>query len=100
MPTLNLCSRQWMGKALKGTILKIQVLVQNPKLSSTHQFFYYLLFIIYYLLFIIYYLLFIINWRASEASETLSSLFNRESRIYILNIQPFQVEYRYILYPR
>ena len=24
------------------------------------------------------------NWRASEASETLSGLFNRESRIYIL----------------
>ena len=23
------------------------------------------------------------NWRASEASETLSGLFNRESRIYI-----------------
>ena len=26
------------------------------------------------------------NWRASEASETLSGLFNRESRIYILYI--------------
>ena len=25
-----------------------------------------------------------VNWRASEASETLSGLFNRESRIYIL----------------
>ena len=24
-----------------------------------------------------------INWRASEASETLSGLFNRESRIYM-----------------
>ena len=27
----------------------------------------------------------IYNWRASEASETLSGLFNRESRIYIYN---------------
>ena len=26
----------------------------------------------------------IYNWRASEASETLSGLFNRESRIYVL----------------
>ena len=26
------------------------------------------------------------NWRASKASETLSGLFNRESRIYIYNI--------------
>ena len=26
------------------------------------------------------------NWRASEASETLSGLFNRESRIYILYV--------------
>ena len=31
-----------------------------------------------------YYGLIITNWRASEASETLSGLFNRESRIYIL----------------
>ena len=28
--------------------------------------------------------MYIYNWRASEASETLSGLFNRESRIYIL----------------
>ena len=26
------------------------------------------------------------NWRASEANETLSGLFNRESRIYILSL--------------
>ena len=26
------------------------------------------------------------NWRASEASETLSGLFNRESRIYIYSL--------------
>ena len=30
--------------------------------------------------------IYIYNWRASEASETLSGLFNRESRIYIYYI--------------